>query len=132
MKRTPTIILGICSLLFYSASCSKLTMEHDEARNLEIQTIDFTELKRGEFTGYYAGGMYQWRENECLVIAEYQKLVHIQLLQSAAEYTSEFLDTQYQRVIDHQSLQVDAVSGSTLDSRACLKAIENALIKATR
>ena len=46
-------------------------MEHDEARNLEIQTIDFTELKEGEFTGYYAGGMYQWRENECLVIAEY-------------------------------------------------------------
>ncbi len=99
MKRTPTIILGICSLLFYSASCSKLTMEYDEARNLEIQTIDFTELKRGEFTGYYAGGMYQWRENECLVIAEYQKLVHIQLLQSAAEYTSEFFGKTFTSIV---------------------------------
>jgi uncharacterized protein with FMN-binding domain len=35
-------------------------------------------------------------------------------------------------VIDAQSLQVDTISGATLTSKAYLKAVENALLKAQR
>jgi len=130
MKRIYMIATLACSLLLCSASCSKLGEEHEEARNLKVMDIDFTTLKEGEYIGYYKGGMYLWRENECKVKVNILEVANIELLSSKAEYTREFLDTLYQRVIDKQSLQIDAISGSTLDSKACLKAVENALIKA--
>ena len=94
-------------------------------------------LNMGEYTGYYEGGMYGWRENECLVSVgsingDSSKVVTIKLLSSESDYTQEFLDTMYNRVIRQQSLQVDGFSGATLDSKACLKAVENALLKAKK
>lgn len=123
------MILAV-SLSLCSASCSKLSTEHEEARNVELMVIDFTTLSDGEFKGYYEGGMYKWRENECQIKLEGGILNEIELLSSVAEYSPEFLDTLYNRVLHIQSLQVDAVTGSTLDSKACLKAVEDALLKA--
>lgn len=130
MKRIILIGIVVSSLIFSSASCSKLSQEHAEARAVELMVIDFTKLQDGEFEGYYEGGMYKWRENECLVKINTGMVTNIDLVSSEAEYTAEFLDTLYNRVIKQQTLQVDAVSGSTLDSKACLKAIEDALLKA--
>lgn len=132
MKSYYSMILVAVSVLFCSASCSKLSTEHEEARNLEILDIDFSTLNDGAYTGYYEGGMYKWRENECEVQVLTGAVTGIDLLSSKAEYTREFLDTLYNRVIRQQTLQVDVVSGSTLDSKACLKAIEDALLKATK
>jgi len=117
------------------SSCKKLNLEHEEAQNVIIENIDFTKLNVGEYTGYYAGGMYGWRENECRILIEElnndtNRVVTIELISSKADYTKQFLDTLYNRVIAKQSLQVDVVSGATLDSKSCLKAVENALIKA--
>ena len=112
------------------SSCSKLMLEHKEAANIPIRDIDFIALKDGDFEGYYPGGMQEWRENSCLVSIEDGRVNTIQLTESKAEYTKVFLDTLYNRVIRKQSLQVDAVSGATLDSKACLKSVENALEKA--
>jgi uncharacterized protein with FMN-binding domain len=130
MKRYQLFLLLVVSLVFTSASCSKLSIEHQEARNIEISEIDFSILQDGSYRGYYEGGMYRWRENECEVRVLTGSVTEIQLLTSTAEYTNAFLDTLYNRVIKQQTLQVDVVSGSTLDSKACLKAIEDALSKA--
>lgn len=131
MKRNKTIILAILAIFIVLQGCSKkLLLEHEEAMNVEIKDIDFRTLRSGEYNGYYEGGMYQWRENECKVLVDSQKVTIIELVSSTAQYTQEFIDTLYGRVINQQTLQVDAVSGATLDSKACLKAIENALIKA--
>ena len=130
MKHYQSILLVLISITLSSASCSKLSLEHDEARNIEILDIDFSSLRDGAFTGYYEGGMYGWRENECEVRVLTGAVTEIRLLNSEAEYTAAFLDTLYNRVTRQQTLQVDVVSGSTLDSKACLKAIEDALDKA--
>ena len=130
MKRLQLILLVSCSMILCSASCSKLSTEHEEARNIEILDIDFDKLKDGEFLGYYEGGMYQWRENECKVNIETSSVTSIELVSSAADYTQAFLDTLYGRIIKNQTLQVDVVSGATLDSKACMKAVEDALLKA--
>ena len=42
-------------------------MEHNEARSLIIDDIDFNTIKDGDYYGRYEGGMCKWRENECLV-----------------------------------------------------------------
>jgi uncharacterized protein with FMN-binding domain len=133
MKTNFIIFIVITSSLLNA--CKTLDLEHEEARNVNISDIDFSKLKTGEYTGYYAGGMYGWRENECRIVVDSittdsSKVVTIELVKSKAEYTKQFLDTLYNRVLAKQSLQIDAVSGATLDSKACLKAMENALIKA--
>ena len=133
MKTNKITILAILAIFIVLQGCSKkLLLEHEEAMNVEIKNIDFSTLQTGEYNGYYEGGMYQWRENECKVLVDSQKVAVIELVSSTAQYTQEFIDTLYCRVIKQQTLQVDAVSGATLDSKACLKAIESALIKAEK
>jgi uncharacterized protein with FMN-binding domain len=132
MRTNFILLIVITSLLLFS--CKKLDLEHDEAINVKISDIDFSKLKKGEYQGYYAGGMYGWRENECRIVvdsitSDSSEVTIIELIKSESDYTKQFLDTLYNRVLTKQSLQVDAVSGATLDSKACLKAMEDALIK---
>lgn len=129
-KELFTLSALVCLLILSSCACKKVSKEHGEAQNIEIKNIDFSKLKTGEYQGYYSGGMYGWRENECKVTVDSCRVLTIELIKSEADYTKQFLDTLYNRVLAKQSLQVDAVSGATLDSKACLKALEDALIKA--
>lgn len=137
-KALTSIVLTLTFMVILSCSCTKeLSSEHEEARNVEIKVIDFSKLRQGKYQGYYPGGMYGWRENECKIAIDTinngkSLVVNIELISSESDYTQEFLDTLYNRVIRAQSLQVDACSGATLDSKACLKAVEDALIKAEK
>lgn len=126
----PLMIIAL--LVFYG--CEKVNTEHEEAMNVKIQNIDFNELKKGEYTGYYAGGMYGWRENECRVIVDSvskdsSRVIIIELIRTVEDRPQSFFDELYQRVVDKQSLQVDVISGATLTSKAHLKSIEDALLK---
>lgn len=112
---------------------SFVTKEHREAANIPLNAVDFERLNDGTYHGTYAGGMYEWRVNECDVTVANGKVTDIQLVSSidpAAENTN--AEMLYERVIDAQSLQVDTISGSTLTSKAYLKAVENALVQAQR
>jgi len=111
-------------------SCISPIKEHKEAANLPIANIDFSRINDGTYIGTYEGGMYQWRENEVRITISLGKVTKIELLKSKEERPAEFTDTLYNRVIEKQSLHVDAISGATLTSKAFLKAIENALSKA--
>ena len=110
---------------------SKLAAEHREARSLPLDKVDFTHLKDGAYHGAYAGGMYQWRANECDVTVAAGKVSAIHLARSGdPKAESAYTNTLYERVIQAQSLQVDVVSGATLTSKAYLQAVENALVGA--
>lgn len=133
------IIILNSGLIFLTSfiGCEKIDSEHDEAMNLEIKVIDFSKLNYGEYKGYYAGGMYEWRENECLVTIDSisndsSRVSKIELIRSVEDRPQSFFDELYKRVIEKQSLQVDVISGATLTSKAHLKAIENALIKSEK
>jgi uncharacterized protein with FMN-binding domain len=110
---------------------SFVSQEHREAASLPLNAVDFRNLKDGTYQGVYAGGMYRWRRNECVVTVTDGKVTAIQLVGSqdpgAANTQAEML---YERVIQSQSLQVDTISGATLTSKAYLKAVENALLQA--
>lgn len=137
MKKTRfyQLLMLTCVQIVMLSSCQKLNLEHKEARNVVIENIDFSLLKLGEYEGYYAGGIYGWRENTCRVTVDsftqdQSRVSTIELVNSESDYTQAFLDSLYGIVIRKQSLQIDAVSGATLDTKACLKAIENALLQA--
>jgi uncharacterized protein with FMN-binding domain len=114
-----------------SIGWSKLKREHEEARNLPLDAVDFSKLNDGAYHGAYAGGMYKWRANECDVTVAGGKVTQIQLAvsQDPGGKNTQHLPL-YERVIQAQSLQVDTVSGATLTSKAYLKAVEDALVQA--
>lgn len=123
-------ILIICS----TQACEKIDNEHNEANNVTLSEIDFSKLKSGEYLGYYAGGMYGWRENECKVVIDSigkgsSIVSKIELIRSVEDRPNSFFEELYNRVIEKQSLQVDVISGATLTSKAHFKAIEDALLK---
>ena len=105
--------------------------EHKEAMSLSLDAVDFSKLADGVYTGEYHGGMYKWRTNKVEVTVEGGKVTALSLLDSMfGEDADTYVEPLYVQVIDQQTLQVDAVSGSTLTSNAALKAIENALLQA--
>ena len=110
---------------------SLLMKEHNEAKSLPLNAVDFDSLNDGTYHGAYAGGMFRWRVNECDVTVANGKVTDIQLVATkdpAAENTDHAM--LYDRVIEAQSLQVDTISGATLTSKAYLQAVENALLQA--
>lgn len=126
------VVLAIGVGAMFCAPWSPLNKEHEEAKNLPIKAVDFTKLNDGTYIGDYAGGMYKWRTNEVQVTIASGKVQDIKLLSSANTNpkNATTYEPLYARVIGAQSLQVDAISGATLDSKAYLKAVEGALLKA--
>lgn len=118
--------LVVSGLIGYSF----LESEHAEAKNLPISEINFSGLRSGTYQGGYAGGMYQWRANRVQVTVDAGRVVDIKLLNSPEASGKFEYGALYGEVIHAQSLKVDTVSGSTLTTKAFLKAIENALSKA--
>jgi uncharacterized protein with FMN-binding domain len=111
---------------------SYLDKEHREARSLPLNGVDFSRLNDGTYHGTYEGGMYKWRANECQVTVSSGDVTDIQLVVSQEDPSGKKTQHKalYDRVVRAQSLQVDTISGATLTSKAYLKAVENALVRA--
>jgi uncharacterized protein with FMN-binding domain len=110
---------------------SRLMKEHQEAKSLPLNAVDFSRLSDGTYHGAYEGGMYKWRANECNVTVTNGKVAGIQLVGSkdpGSKNTQH--EVLYDRVVQAQSLQVDTISSATLTSKAWLQAVENALLQA--
>ena len=134
------ILAGVIVVLAFGvgavicAPWSPLNHEHKEAASLPIGNVDISRLRDGVFVGEYEGGMYRWRMNKVQVTIKSGKLTDIKLLDSASKNKSlnTMYDPLYASVIKAQSLEVDTVSGATLDSKAFLKGVEIALEKAEK
>ena len=133
-KMTGWIILLVIIAIFGTGGgigWSRLSKEHNEARNLPLNSVNFSRLKDGTYTGSYEGGMYKWRANKAQVTVTSGKVSDIKLVSPInGDKELDKKEALYNRVIDAQSLQVDAISGATLDSKAYLQAVENALKQA--
>ena len=122
-------VLGVGGLIGWQY----IAKEHKEAMSLPLNAVDFSKLADGVYTGEYEGGMYKWRTNKAEVTVSGGKVTGITLLESKfGEDPTQYVDPLYTQVVDKQTLQVDAVSGSTLTSKAALQAVENALVQAVQ
>lgn len=138
-KKNVKLIGWIIAVMIISLSVggvigwSMLSKEHEEARNLPLNGVDFDRLNDGTYIGEYEGGMYKWRSNKVQVIVTSGKVTNIKLLRSK-ESNEEKINQSilYDRVIEAQSLQVDTISGTTLTSKAYLQGVENALKQAQK
>lgn len=123
------IVVGVVGVML-GGGMALTSGERREGKNLPIAEIDFGNLRDGVYIGEYTGGMKQWRANKVQVSISSGKVTDITILEHKENQTAEFLGKLYGNVIEAQSLEVDTVSGATITTKAYLKAIEDALLKA--
>jgi len=109
-----------------------------ELQNMVIADLDFSNLNDGTYTGEYRGTKNSVRDVAVEITVKSGNLTKIKVTEGAFAGGKENDEIKkgvtiadlFGKVIESQSLQVDAVSGATVTTNAHLKAIENALLKA--
>lgn len=90
---------------------------------INIENVDLSKVKDGNYTGNFDAILIGAEVN---VKVEDHKIIDVELVKHKNEKgkNAEIIP---ERVVQAQSLQVDAISGATNSSKVILKAIENAL-----
>lgn len=112
--------------------------ERQELQTLTIRDIDFTQLRDGSYIGKYTGTKGSSRNATIEVVISGGVITKITILKGALDSNGDpavltggmTIDDVFQKVLENKSLQVDAISGATLTSKAHLKALEFALKQA--
>ncbi|HSK69427.1 MAG TPA: FMN-binding protein [Candidatus Limnocylindria bacterium] len=94
-----------------------------EVRGLTIGAVDLARVPDGAFEGEYKAGRFHYK---VLVTVEGAKVTDVETL-TAPMGREGVLQGLEQRVLDEQTPALDAVTGASLDGKAWLKAVENAL-----
>jgi uncharacterized protein with FMN-binding domain len=115
---------GISFLAFIAIIAMIAFLGIGKTERIVIEQVDLQQVPAGTYMGTYHGFRFT---NTVAVTVENHAIVNIEVVKTQRPEISETLKGE---VIDAQSLQIDAVSGATLDQNAFLKAIENALTKA--
>ncbi len=99
----------------------------DASINAKIGDVNLAVVDDGVYTGSYAALRFS---STVEVTVQNHQITGIKVVSPQVFAKPETMDTMTQEVLDAQTLQVDAVSGATADSKAFLKAVENALVNA--
>ena len=118
-------LIAICVFMFVALFvCSTLSKYKKKIAATTINNINLGEIKNGKYEGFYDVYLINAR---VILKVESNKIVSIELIEH--KYDRYSGEPMIQKVIDKQSLEVDAISGATNSSKTVLKAIEIALSK---
>lgn len=118
------LIFLICFVIALGGFAFFLTRGLQEGTVLAIRPVDIFAIPDGTYQGAYQAGRFS---NEIEVEIRDQKIMNITIIRDVQFGRQEISDKLFARIIEEQSLDVDAVSQATVTSKAYLKAIENAL-----
>jgi uncharacterized protein with FMN-binding domain len=112
------LVIGLGGFIYATQSMSKY-------RKMVINDIDLSKLKDGVYQGSFTGG--RWK-NELAVTVKDHTITDIKMVKASDWSGMNALGEKvFQLVKEKQSLQIDTVSGATVNTKAILKSIENAL-----
>ena len=111
-------ILGILMI-----QCFK---EQTAVQNMEINDINIEVVKNGRYWGNFTYGNFMYKVE---VLVADRRIQDIKIISNRDSEHAKKAEEVLQRVVNEQSLDVDAVTGATTTSKALLKATENALNK---
>jgi len=97
-----------------------------EIKEMVITDIDLSQVKDGVYTGEFRGN--RWT-NSVEVLVEGHKITDIKVIQDVRIPLTEVTQKLIESVKEKQSLNIDAISQATINTKAYLKSIENALRK---
>lgn len=92
-----------------------------------IEDVDLSKVPDGTYTGSFTGG--RWNNTVRVTVTDH-RITAIRMVKDVRFKRSGQAEEIFRRVEKAQSLKVDSITGSTVTSKAYLKAIENALSKA--
>jgi uncharacterized protein with FMN-binding domain len=116
-------VLGYGAYLFFYAP---ILRERNAVRNIEWQELDLSAVPDGRYRGEFGEGSHLYVVE---VTVERQRITAVEIVQNRDSEHARRAEKVVERVIGHQSLEVDAVAGATTTSKALLKAMENALLQ---
>ncbi len=92
--------------------------------NIPINNPDLTKVSSGEYEGEYSISPVSVKVKVIVGEEKYKKIDILKHENGLGKPGEEVVD----KVLEHQSLDVDTISGATVSSKCILKAIENSLI----
>ncbi len=117
------LILGVL-IVVLSGGMGYITHGLGETEGLVINDVDLSTVPDGVYTGEFKG--YRW-SNTVEVTVQGHTIKEIKMVERQRFHLDGPVDAIISKIIENQSLAVDAVSGATATSNAILKAVENAL-----
>lgn len=115
--------IGIGVVVFAAAIMVYAFLGKEQTLALQISPVDLTDISDGAYAGQY--DCYRW-SNAVTVAVKDHRIVEVESV-SGPNGRESIRQELHDRILTAQSPAVDAVSGATADSKAFLKAVENAL-----
>ena len=100
-----------------------------DIKRLSVENIDVSLLKDGNYFGEYENGRWQYHVEVTVRDGEIKEIRVLNTKTGPFEMKMyDDVNTELiQRIVRNQSLQVDTVTGATVNGKALLKAVESAL-----
>ncbi len=117
------LLLLVVTLALFGCGANRSAEKPNDSQG----SIDFGSIPDGTHRGLFTYGAFNFIVE---VVAENGRVTTINVVQNRDNQQSEDAVAVLARIVEAQSLDVDAVSGATATSRALTKAVENALRQA--
>jgi uncharacterized protein with FMN-binding domain len=117
------IVIGALVLVFLIAMLV-FNRGMGRIKRLKIDSIDLSKIPNGTYQGRFSGGRWS---NKLEVQVEDNKIKDINILKDVTVAIEEVSSGLISKIKEEQNLEIDAVSGATVNTKAYLKSIENAL-----
>lgn len=125
MRTKNSTIIFVFFISIFVVSC--VGMNH--IRELPLQDVDPSKIADGTYTGSFKA--YRWFYAVDVAIDSH-RIASIQIQECAGKNTKSMQKVNQKlvnKVIDKQSVNIDAVSGASITSKSFQKAVESALLK---
>ena len=117
------LVLGVL-IVALSGGMGYITHGLGETEGLVINEVDFSSIPDGVYQGEFKG--YRW-SNKVEVVVESGRVKDIEMVEKQRFHLDRPVEQIISRIIEHQTLPVDVVTGATATSKAIMKSVENAL-----
>lgn len=117
------IVLTICTITLV-AFMSFLLFDKNKTLETPLYGINLSDVSDGTYQGSYTGGRWS---NTVSVTIKSHAITNIEVVDSQVFMSQETRDKLISRLLEKQNTDIDTVSGATVDSKAFLSAVENAL-----
>ena len=119
--------IGVAILIVFVVAFIYFNQGLIKYRKMVINDVDLQKIEDGRYQGEFTGG--RWK-NKLEVTVKDHKIADINMVQASEMSGLKAIGEEvFKKVEEEQSLQIDAVSGATVHTKAILKSIENALTK---
>jgi len=115
------VLLGLAIIIIGMVSWA--AVDPIRYRNLAVNNVSLENLPDGVYAGSFKGGRFS---HSVEVTIKDNRIVDIRKIKPSKPAEKLYRQI-YDRVIEEQSLTIDAVSGASVTTNTALKAIENAL-----